>query len=154
MSYTEERNAITAQAAAWLVANDDGPLDERASAELAAWLTASPENVEEFLGVSVIARDMRAACTEPAPGFSVRSEPGAAADEESLGSHLLDALRGRPRMGWQVGLAMTLLMAAGLGWLSWQMLRPMSSVAPVPAPAVAEERFRSGHGEQQSHRLA
>jgi transmembrane sensor len=151
MSYTEERDATTTQAAAWLVANDDGPLDERASAEFVAWLTAAPENVEEFLGVSVIARDLRAACSEPGPALSA-PRAADAGREESFGARLLEGLRGRP--GWQVGLAMMLVAVTGLGWVSWQMLRSVPGVAPAPAPAVAEERFQSGHGEQQVHRLA
>ena len=158
MSDMEERHPTAIQAAAaWLVANDDGPLDEAASAEFVSWLTAAPENVEEFLGVSVIARDLRAACTEPSPAVSARRAPARAGDaryEESPGSRLLQALRGRPGMGWQVGLAMLLVAAGGLGWLSWQMLRPVPGVAPAAAPTVAEEHFQSGHGEQQTHRLA
>ncbi len=59
------RAAIAEQAAEWLVANDEGPLDTRDSAALTAWLKASPVHVEEFLGVSVIARDLRDAGTDP-----------------------------------------------------------------------------------------
>ena len=58
------RAAIAEQAADWLVANDEG-LDARESAALAAWLKASPVHVEEFLRVSVIARDLREARTDP-----------------------------------------------------------------------------------------
>ena len=59
------RAAIAEQAADWLVANDEGPLDGREAAALAAWLKASPAHVEEFLRVSVIARDLREARTDP-----------------------------------------------------------------------------------------
>ena len=55
------RAAIAEQAGDWFVANDEGPLDARDSAALAAWLKTSPVHVEEFLGVSVIARDLREA---------------------------------------------------------------------------------------------
>ena len=59
------RAAIAEQAADWLVANDEGPLDAQQSAALTAWLKASPVHVEEFLRVSVIARDLREARTDP-----------------------------------------------------------------------------------------
>src|ERR1700674_4882503 len=59
------RAAIAEQAGEWLVANDDGPLHARDSADLAAWLKTSPVHIEEFLGVSVIARDLREARTHP-----------------------------------------------------------------------------------------
>ena len=72
MNSNEEqvRAAIAEQAGEWFVANDEGPLDARDSAALAAWLKASPVHVEEFLGVSVIARDLREAGTDPE--YSVR----------------------------------------------------------------------------------
>ena len=59
------RAAIAEQAGDWLVANDEGPLDARESAALAAWLKASPVHVEEFLGVSAIARDLEEARSDP-----------------------------------------------------------------------------------------
>src|SRR2546423_8456244 len=59
------RAAIAEQAGEWLVANDDGPLEARDSAALAAWLKASPVHVEEFLGGSVIPRDLREARRDP-----------------------------------------------------------------------------------------
>src|SRR5207237_10109386 len=61
----EVRAAIAEQAGEWLVANDDGPLEARDCAALTAWLKASPVHVEEFLGVSVIARDLREARSDP-----------------------------------------------------------------------------------------
>ena len=42
-----------------------GPLDAHETAELAAWLTASPVHIEEFLGVSAIVRDLKEARTDP-----------------------------------------------------------------------------------------
>ena len=65
MSNEEQvRAAIAEQAADWLVSNDEG-LDASEAAALAAWLKASPLHVEEFLRVSVIARDLRDARTDP-----------------------------------------------------------------------------------------
>src|SRR5260370_9611706 len=59
------RAAIGEQAGEWFVANDEGPLDAQDSAALAAWLKTSPVHVEEFLGVSTVARDLRAARADP-----------------------------------------------------------------------------------------
>src|SRR6202521_5201130 len=59
------RAAIAEQAGEWFVANDEGPLDARDSAALSAWLKASPVHIEEFLGVSAIARNLREARADP-----------------------------------------------------------------------------------------
>jgi len=58
------RAAIAEQAGEWFVANDEAPLDTRDSAALAAWLKTSPVHIEEFLGVSTIARDLKEARTD------------------------------------------------------------------------------------------
>ena len=57
MNSSEEqvRAVIAEQAGEWFVVNDEGPLDARDSAALAAWLKTSPVHIEEFLGVSAIA---------------------------------------------------------------------------------------------------
>src|ERR1700678_4686118 len=59
------RAAIAEQASEWLVANDEGPLKARDCAALAAWLKTSPVHVEQFMGVSVLARDMRELGADP-----------------------------------------------------------------------------------------
>src|SRR5450432_2824038 len=59
------RAAIAEQAGEWFVANNEGPLDAADAAALAAWLKSSPVHVEEFLGVAAIARDLKAAGTDP-----------------------------------------------------------------------------------------
>ena len=55
------RAAIAEQAGEWFVMNEEGPLDARDSAALADWLKVSPVHVEEFLGVSAVARDLKEA---------------------------------------------------------------------------------------------
>ena len=67
MNSNEEqvRAVIAEQAGEWFAVNDEGPLDARDSAALAAWLKTSPVHIEEFLGVSAIARDLRVARTDP-----------------------------------------------------------------------------------------
>jgi len=63
------RAAIAEQAGEWFVASEEGPMDARDSAALAAWFMTSPVHIEEFLGVSVVARDLKEARTDP--GYSV-----------------------------------------------------------------------------------
>ena len=59
------RATIAEQASEWFVANDDQALGKDESAVLVAWLKASPLNVEEFLGVAAIARDLSTARADP-----------------------------------------------------------------------------------------
>src|SRR5882762_4654755 len=79
------RAAIAEQAGEWLVANDDGPLEARDSAALAAWLKTSPVHIEEFLGVSVIARDLGEARTHP--DYSLEAILARARAEDEPGVH-------------------------------------------------------------------
>src|ERR1700690_3502786 len=61
----KSRDAIAEQAAERFVANDDGPLAERDSAALLAWLKASPAHIEALLDVSAIARDLPELPSDP-----------------------------------------------------------------------------------------
>jgi transmembrane sensor len=56
---------IAEEAADWFVANREGRLSTSQSAEFAAWLRASPQNIEEYLNIGSIGRDLRAASHEP-----------------------------------------------------------------------------------------
>ena len=55
------RTLIAEEAADWFVANRAG-LDPQETARFAAWLKASPTNVEEYLGVAMITRNLREVC--------------------------------------------------------------------------------------------
>jgi len=150
------RAAIAEQAAEWLVANDAGSLDERQSAVLVAWLKASPTHVEEFLGMSVIARDLRAACADPEFAAD-RLLAGVAARDtrvrESWWLRTIATLRGWSPSRWQAAAgALAVLGVVSVGLLALRALRP---VAPgsVPAP-VTTLHFETRHGEQQTRRLA
>src|SRR5215472_5822160 len=59
------RAAVAEQAVDWFLERDERPLDTRESAALVAWYRASPINIEEFLGVAAIARDLREAGPDP-----------------------------------------------------------------------------------------
>ena len=112
------RNAIAEQAADWLVANDEGPLDARDSAALTAWLKASPVHVEEFLGVSVIARDLRDAGTESEYSLETVLARARAEDDsrvQPLWQRAVAPVRGLSSRGWLTAAATM----AGLGVVSF-----------------------------------
>src|SRR5450755_2469677 len=81
------RAAIAEQASVWFVGNDEGLPDVQDSADLAAWLKTSPVHIEEFLGVSVIARDLREARTHPE--YSLEAILARARAEDEPGVHPL-----------------------------------------------------------------
>lgn len=150
------RAAIAEQAAEWLVANDEGPLGTPESAALAAWLKASPVHVEEFLGVSVIARDLRAAGTDP--DYSLEAVLARARAEGDspitpLWQRAIAPVGDVSSRGW---LTITVTMAALgvliLGLLSWWSIRPNAS-APAPLETAALH-YETGHGELLDRRLA
>jgi len=157
MNSNEEqiRAAIAAQAGEWFVTNDERPLDPQESAALVAWLKSSPAHVEEFLGVSVIARDLGKACDDP--GFSVETllETARADDDApspSFWSRVREALA-VTSLGWQrvaatVAVIAVLAFGALLAWTLWPVAR-----TPVP-PAAAALHLATRHGEQQTYRLA
>ena len=148
------RAAIAEQAADWLVANDEG-LDARESAALAAWLKASPVHVEEFLRVSVIARDLREARTDPE--YSLETVLAQARSEDDapvrpLWPRVVAPVSGTPSRRWlTAAVAMAAVLGLSLGLPSLWRVRP---VAPVPAPVAATAlHFATGHGEQLTRRL-
>ena len=151
------RASPTEQAAEWFVLNDVGPLDERQSEALVAWLKASPSHVEEFLGVSVVARDLRAACSDPelsAATVLARTHPDDDVAVEPIWSRVLGAVRNVPVRRCQTAAvsmaAIIAVVTVGL-WL-W---KPRPATPPVPAlAAVTTLHFETRHGEQQTHNLA
>ena len=150
MNSNEEqvRAAIAEQAGEWLVENDAGPLHACDSAALAAWLKSSPVHIEEFLGVSAIARDLKAARTDPE--YSLEAIVARARGEDD---RLIDAVRGTPARRWlTAGVAMAGCAVLSLGLLLTWNLRPVEH-PPMPA-GVTALHFETRHGEQISRRLA
>ena len=150
------RASPTEQAAQWFVLNDEGPLDERQSEALVAWFKASPVHVEAFLGVSVIARDLRAACADPehsAASLLARTQDDDDVSVESLWSRVLGAVRDVSVRRWQTAaVSMAAIIAVvTVGLLLWQ---PRRAAPPVPTLAtVTTLHFETRHGEQQTHNL-
>lgn len=148
------RNLIALEAADWFVANRAGLTDAERSA-FGAWLTASPVHVQEYLGLAGIARDLRAACTDSAHSIDAllaRARAEASPQVEPLWQRMIPARRGAPGLRWQTAAAaMAALGVVGLGLLLLWSLRPAATVSPAGITAL---HFETGHGEQQTHRLA
>lgn len=148
------RVSPTEQAAEWFVLNDAGPLDERQSEALVAWLKASPAHVEEFLGVSVIARDLRAACADPEhSAATLLARPHAEeVSVEPFWSGVSGALRDVVVRRWpSAAVTMAAIIAVVMVSVLWWQPRP--ATAPVAALAASTLHFETRHGEQQTHTL-
>jgi transmembrane sensor len=150
------RAAIAEQAGDWFVGNDEGLPDVQDSADLAAWLKTSPVHIEEFLGVSVIARDLREARTHPE--YSLEAILARACAEDEPGVHPLrhppsNAVRVGASRRWltaTVAMAACVLLSIGLfltwnGGPNWQ---------PAASDGVTALHFETRHGEQLTRRLA
>jgi transmembrane sensor len=148
------RAPIAEQAGEWFVTNDDGPLSQEDAAALVAWLKASPAHVEEFLGVSVVARDLGEACADPDTSIDTLVARARAEDDAAV----------RPL--WPRVAAATLpsrrwltaaVTAAALGAVSFGVLQLWNArlVAPRVAPSlVTTLQLETRHGELLSRRLA
>ena len=149
------RAAIADQAGEWYVANAETPLDARNAAAMAAWLLTSPVHVEEFLGVSAIARDLKAARTHPEYSVEAilaraRAEGGTVV--RSLESPAIPRAAGHPPPGWPAaafGVAVCAVVSLGL-LFNWNARLREHPAAPV----VTELHFETRHGEQITRRLA
>ena len=158
MNSNEEkiRAAIAEQAGEWFVANEEGPLDARDAAALAAWFKASPAHIEEFLGVSAVVRDLKQARTNPQYSLGAILARARAEDEEPvrrLWPRVSESGRGRPFGSWfpaAATLAVIALLSVGL-LLRWNL---KSTERPTTAEGVAALHFETRHGEQLTQRLA
>ena len=150
------RAAIAEQAGDWFVGNDEGLTDGQESADLAAWLKTSPVHIEEFLGVSVVARDLREARTHPE--YSLEAILARARAEDESGVQPLrpppsDLVRVGASRRWRtatVAMAACVLLSIGL-LLTWN-----GGPIPHPSPSdgVTALHFETRHGEQLTRRLA
>jgi transmembrane sensor len=150
------RAAIAQQAGEWFVANEEGPLDARDSAALAAWLKTSPVHIEEFLGVSAIARDLKEARTDPEYSLEAILARARAEDDpavQPLWPRVIDAVRGTPSRRWlTAGVAMAACAVLSLGLLLTWNVRPIQH--PSAPDGITALHFETRHGEQLTRRLA
>jgi transmembrane sensor len=158
MNFNEDQvlAAIAEQAGEWFVANDEGPLDARDSAALSAWLKTSPVHIEEFLGVSAIARDLREARADPEYALDAilaRARLEEDAPARTLWSRVIDAVWGQPPRRWLTAtVTMVAFAVLSLGWfLPWNV---MPTGQPSVSSGTTALHFETRHGEQLSRRLA
>jgi transmembrane sensor len=148
------RAAIAEQAGEWFVANEEGPMGARDSAALTAWLRTSPVHIEEFLGVSVVARDLKEARTDPEYSLEAILARGSADKGrivERLWPRMIEAVRDTSLWRWfPAAAAMTVALSLGL-LFTWN-LRPTGRLAGPTGTATMH--FETGHGEQLTKRLA
>ena len=149
------RGLITQEAADWFVANRAGLAAGERQA-FAGWLRASPVHVEEYLAVSVIARDLHAACEEPAEFVDALLEQARGARDAGLKAAplwpglIVGARRGQSLPWRAAAAALGALAVVGLGLL-WNERR--TAHVPRTVETVAMHYF-TRHGEQKAERLA
>jgi len=148
--------AIAEQAGEWFVANDEGPLDAQDSAALAAWLKTSPVHIEEFLGVSAVARDLKEAHTDSEYSLEAILARARAADDtpvQPLWPRVIDAVKGRTSGRWlTAAVAMAACAVLSLGLLLTWNVRPIQH--PSAPDAITALHFETRHGEQLTRLLA
>jgi transmembrane sensor len=149
------RDLIAQEAADWFVANR-ASLAASERHNFAIWLKASPVHVEEYLLISVLARDLHVACAEPESSLEsllARARLENDARVESNWSRIVTCVRDFPSQRWQTAaLTMTAIAVLSFGLLAWWDLRPAPHAAAPSGMTVLH--FETRHGEQQTHRLA
>ena len=149
------RSLITQQAADWFVANRAGLSAEEREA-FATWLKASPVHVEEYLTLSVIARDLREASATSADSVDDIVNRARAAEDtrvQPLWPRIVAALRDALSSRWQgAAVAMAALGVVCFGLLLKWDPEPLAPLAPPATPTTLH--FETRHGEQQTYRLA
>jgi transmembrane sensor len=143
------RVAIAEQAGEWFVANDEGPLDARDSAALAAWFQASPAHIEEFLGVSTVARDLKLLRRDP--GYSLEAILARARAEDEVRVYRAsprDARASRGERSWVWRPATAALAACAILVMGLFVNRQFrSTVQPATSEDISAMHFETRHGE-------
>jgi transmembrane sensor len=143
------RAAVARQAADWFVANQDGApgLSERAA--FVAWLRSSPLHVEEYLGIALVARELRAATDESNAGLETLLEQARADASDSvvqipaLRQHDPAARRVSRPSRWPVtrfAIAASAVLAALLIW--WAGTDSRATYTEVYRTAASEQALR------------
>ncbi len=159
MSANDEkvRAVIAEQAGEWYVTNQEAPLNAPEAAALAAWLKASPIHVEEFLGISAIARDLKAAASDPAfclEAILARAHGADEAPAQSGWRRLKEAVLGEAAGGWHSAQAMAAACAVlAIGALFAWNFRGTLEAAAKPEVVTAMS-YVTHHGERLAQRLA
>jgi transmembrane sensor len=151
------REIITQQAADWFVGNRGGlPLHQRN--EFTAWLKSSPLHVEEYLALSTVARDLRAASELSEDALEeliarARIEPDDSVEPMRPPAFSGSGATSTGWLRWQL-TAVTLATVGVLilGLLALRYFVPAATVADPGTTVIAH--YETLHGEQQTQRLA
>jgi transmembrane sensor len=156
MSANEDRvrSLITEQAADWFVANRAG-LTAMERDSFSAWLKISPVHVEEYLALTVIARDLRAACEDSQLSTDALVERAKLDNDTAVQALPRQAIPPggessfhRPR--WRAAaVVMAACAVLSFGLLAWWSLGLVRGVPSAPSLA-----YETRHGEQQVASLA
>jgi transmembrane sensor len=154
-SVEKARSAIAEQASECFVAHTEGTLDARSAEALAAWFKESPAHIEEFLGVSAVARDLRDARFDP--NYSVEAILERARTEEPTAVQELWPGMTRGRRGtnfgsWAAATVAVAACAVVVVGLLLNMNQPGTGHSIAP-DAVATLQLSTRHGEQLTRRL-
>jgi transmembrane sensor len=139
------RTSIAQQAAEWFVANRDGTPDAIQRSTFAAWLKTSPQHVEEYLGIALVARELRTAAD---PELSLEALLAQARTSEQaevipIGIARTGSAGPARKAAWRfAAAAAAMLAAAAVAVLWWRSDR------------VSTMRYATRHGEQLMQRLA
>jgi transmembrane sensor len=147
------RAIVGQEAADWFVGNRAG-LTHKERQSFTDWLKTSPMHVEEYLAIAVIAGDLRAACEDPAEGLDeliARARIELDSPVRSIWRRLGPNSGGGAAVRWRaVVVALACCVVGGIGLQAWWTMRPKEPPA-TSQPAI---RFDTGHGDQQTRRLA
>jgi transmembrane sensor len=149
------RAAIAEQAGEWLVAHDEGSLDAAQTEALAAWLKTSPVHIEEFLGVSAIASDLKAVRNNPAYSLDSILERARAEDDSPIHPLWRPVIAApvsrQPARRWIV--AVITMAACSLLSLALLFIWRGGRIPDAQSPVLTELHFETRRGEQITRRL-
>jgi transmembrane sensor len=146
------RALITEEAADWFAANRRG-LDEAKRSQFLSWLKESPVHVEEYLGVTQMTNDLRAAMSHSEFSLDALLERARAEKDEGVVPFEREAthLRAtRPAFRWGFTAAAAAMAGVVLA-IVFLWPSPMR-VGPGPEKPITA-RYTTRHGEQLTQRL-
>ena len=139
------RMSIAQEAAEWFIANREGRPDAVQRSTFAAWLKTSPVHVEEYLGIALLAQDLRAAAD---PGQSLetllaQARSAQEADVTPIGLARAGTAEPTRKATWRfVTAAAATLVVVAVAGVWWSSDR------------VSMMQYATRHGEQLTQRLA
>src|SRR5215469_5420632 len=143
------RQVLANEAAEWFLANRD-ELDARQREAFTSWLRASPQHMEEYLAVTVMAVELSSICVDDRPVEEIERSARGATDSGRVAVLRPPQLRRSVRSRW-LALAASLLVVTG-GAVALLLMRNSPTAVPLSAAAPVL-RLETRHGEQVDHRL-